>query len=71
MSVVGAGSKRVLAIVQSLGGTRYVTAHGAAGYLDHEEFERAGVLVEYADYSKTYYGLKLIIRLRPTFPSWM
>lgn len=56
MDVTGTGSKRVLAVVQSLGGTRYVTAHGAAGYLDHEAFERAGVAVEYADYSKTYYG---------------
>ncbi len=30
-----------------------MTGHGAAGYLDHEAFEAAGVAVEYMAYSKT------------------
>jgi hypothetical protein len=47
--------ERVLAIVKAVGGTRYVTAHGAANYLDHEAFESAGVAVDYIDYSKTPY----------------
>jgi hypothetical protein len=47
--------QRVLAIVKAVGGTRYVTAHGAVNYLDHEAFERVGIAVEYMDYSKTAY----------------
>ena len=45
--------RRVLDLVLAVGGTRYVTAHGAAEYLDHEAFEREGVEVEYIDYSLT------------------
>ena len=37
----------------TVGGTRYVTGHGAANYLDHEAFVAAGVAVEYMAYSKT------------------
>lgn len=53
LNVPGTSWQRVLAIVKELGGTRYVTAHGAANYLDHEAFERAGVAVEYIEYSKS------------------
>jgi hypothetical protein len=56
LGIGGESWARVLAIVQAVGGTRYVTAHGAANYLDHEAFERAGVTVEYVDYSKTPYA---------------
>jgi hypothetical protein len=49
------GSDRILHIVKALGGTRYVTAHGARNYLDHEHFEAAGVAVEYINYSLTPY----------------
>jgi hypothetical protein len=55
LGLEGTSWQRVLAIVKAVGGTRYVTAHGAANYLDHEAFEEAGVAVEYADYSKTPY----------------
>lgn len=51
----GGSWQRVLSIVKAVNGTRYITAHGAANYLDHEAFERAGVTVEYMDYSKTPY----------------
>lgn len=51
--VGGASWRRVLDLVLSVRGTRYVTGHGAAGYLDHEAFEAAGVAVEYMAYSKT------------------
>lgn len=47
------GSERILDLVRRLGGTRYVTAHGAANYLDHAAFEQAGVAVEYIAYSRT------------------
>jgi hypothetical protein len=53
--VAGRSSLRVLDIVKQLHGTRYVTAHGAADYLDHEAFEAAGVAVDYVDYSRTPY----------------
>jgi hypothetical protein len=57
MGVGGSGSDRVLALVKSVGGTRYLTGHGAARYLDHEAFEAAGVAVEYMDYSLTPWPL--------------
>jgi hypothetical protein len=49
----GASWRRILELVRSVGGARYVTGHGAADYLDHEAFEAAGVAVEYMAYSKT------------------
>jgi hypothetical protein len=53
---IGATSwERVPAIATARGGDRYVTAHGALNYLNHEEFERQGVAVEYVHYSKTVY----------------
>lgn len=55
LGVDGASWERVLEIVKAVGGTRYVTAHGAANYIDHDAFERAGVVVEYIEYSKTLY----------------
>ena len=55
LDVPGRSTTRVLDIVKRVGGDRYVTAHGAAGYLDHEAFEAAGVSVDYIDYSLTPY----------------
>ena len=55
MQISGSSWQRVLATVKALGGNRYVTAHGALNYLDHEEFERHGVSVQYVQYSKTEY----------------
>ncbi len=55
LGVGGNGSARVLEIVASLGGTTYVTGHGAAGYLDHAAFERCGIVVEYMDYAMAPY----------------
>ena len=55
MNVAGRSSQRVLDLVIAAGGTRYLTGHGAAGYLDHEAFEQAGVEVAYMDYSRTPY----------------
>lgn len=56
LRVVGSSWERVLGIVKALGGNRYVTAHGASHYLNHEEFEGSGVGVEYVQYSKTAYS---------------
>jgi hypothetical protein len=55
LGIGGAGSARVLEIVRKLGGTVYVTGHGARNYLEHAAFERAGVRVEYMDYRRTPY----------------
>ncbi|MBX3509095.1 MAG: WbqC family protein [Parvibaculum sp.] len=56
MGVSGASWQRVLDLVKAVGGTTYITGHGAAAYMDHEAFEREGVSVEYMDYSKTPWG---------------
>lgn len=55
LKIDGKGSERVLAIVQALGGTTYVTGHGASRYLAHERFEQAGISVAYLNYQKHPY----------------
>jgi hypothetical protein len=51
LGVSGASWRRVLDMVRRAGGTRYVTGHGAARYLDHAAFAEAGVEVAYMTYS--------------------
>lgn len=55
LSVGGASSARVAAVTQSLGGTVYITGHGARHYLDHALFEARGIRVEYMDYRREPY----------------
>jgi hypothetical protein len=55
LGVGGSSSERVFKIVRQLGGTVYVTGHGAARYLDHKRFEREGVEVAYMAYSRQPY----------------
>lgn len=55
LGIEGSGSRRVLDIVRAVGGDTYLTGHGASKYLDHKEFELAGVRVEYMNYAKTPY----------------
>jgi hypothetical protein len=55
MKIPGQGSSRVLEIVKSLGGTEYITGHGAKNYLQHENFEVQGIRVEYVKYKKKEY----------------
>lgn len=50
LDIPGSSSDRVLRVVERLGGDVYITGHGAARYLNHEQFERAGIQVEYIDY---------------------
>lgn len=50
MDVPGPSWRRVLDLVHAVGGTRYLTGHGAANYLDHGAFEAEGVAVEYMAY---------------------
>lgn len=55
LGIAGTSSQRVRDIVLALGGTRYITGHGARNYLDHRLFEDAGIRVEYMDYEKRPY----------------
>ncbi len=55
IDVITTSTQRIVDIVRQFGGTRYVTAHGASNYLDHDAFDRANIAVEYVDYSKTPY----------------
>ncbi len=50
MAVAGTSSDRVRDLVRAVGGTEYITGHGALSYLDHEGFEAAGIRVSYMDY---------------------
>lgn len=55
LSIGRSGSRRVLDIVRAVGGSLYVTGHGARNYLDHEAFERAGIRVHYMQYQRRPY----------------
>ncbi|MFN3430887.1 MAG: WbqC family protein [Candidatus Sericytochromatia bacterium] len=55
LGIGGSGSERVLDIVRALGGTTYVTGHGARRYLSHERFEAAGIRVDYMAYQRQPY----------------
>jgi len=55
LGIPGRGSPRVLEICRKLGATRYLTAHGALDYLEHEAFDAAGIPVEYIDYDLAAY----------------
>jgi len=50
MDVPGHSWQRVLNLVKAVGGTRYITGHGAAAYLCHEAFDAASIAVEYMVY---------------------
>lgn len=47
----GRRSERVLSLCRAAGATRYVSGPSARSYLDEDQFTRAGIEVEYADYS--------------------
>ena len=55
LGIGDSGTARLLAICRALEATRYITGHGALGYLDHEAFEAAGIAVEYMDYDLAPY----------------
>jgi hypothetical protein len=55
LCIKGSGSQRVLDIVRAIGGTTYITGHGARNYLDHEAFEASGVKVHYMHYERHPY----------------
>ncbi|AKI02045.1 WbqC-like protein [Hoeflea sp. IMCC20628] len=55
LGIEGSGSDRVLALVKAVGGSDYITGHGARNYLDHERFEAEAVSVSYMDYQRLPY----------------
>lgn len=44
-------SQKLLEITKNLGGTCYITGHGAKNYLEHEIFEESEIRVQYMDYN--------------------
>ena len=55
LCINGSGSQRVLDIVRAIGGTVYITGHGARSYLDHEAFDKSGIQVQYMRYKRHPY----------------
>jgi hypothetical protein len=55
LGIHGSSSQRVADIVKAVGGTVYITGHGAQHYLDHQLFERSGISVQYMHYRCTPY----------------
>lgn len=55
LGIGGRSSRRLFDLVTKLGGSTYLTGHGAANYLDHQLFEDAGIAVEYIDYARKEY----------------
>lgn len=55
LGINGSGSERVLNIVKALGGTQYITGHGARNYLEHQRFSDEGIEVEYMNYACARY----------------
>lgn len=55
LGIEGSSSQRLCNIVLSIGGTSYITGHGAANYLDHALFERAGISISYMNYQLAPY----------------
>jgi hypothetical protein len=51
LGIGGASSQRLCDITAALGGTVYLTGHGALNYLDHSIFESRGIDVRCMDYS--------------------
>nr|VFJ94470.1 MAG: WbqC-like protein family protein [Candidatus Kentron sp. LFY] len=50
LGISGSSSQRLLDITRKLGGTVYLTGHGALNYLNHEIFEEQGIEVRYMKY---------------------
>lgn len=55
LGIGGGSSQRVLDITRAVGGTVYITGHGALNYLDHASFDAAGIAVRYMKYLRLPY----------------
>jgi WbqC-like protein family len=61
--VEGDRTGRLVSLCRAAGGTRYVSGPRARGYLDEDEFARAGIELVYADYD----GYPVYEQLHPPF----
>lgn len=50
LSIGGSSSSRVLEVIKKVGGSVYITGHGALNYLDHAQFEASNIEVRYMKY---------------------
>lgn len=83
LEIVGASSARVVSVVEAVGGTDYITGHGARNYLDHDLFERRNIDIRYMQYECRPYpqmwgdftpyvtGLDLIANCGPDGYKWI
>ena len=55
LGTAGKGTQRILDICIKLNASTYITGHGAKNYLDHLEFEKIQVGVEYMNYQLKRY----------------
>jgi WbqC-like protein family len=55
LQIYGSSTGRVLAVAKHFEADTYITGHGASRYLDHVEFERQGISVDYINYRCTPY----------------
>lgn len=55
LGISGSSSQRLLDLTIKVGGSEYITGHGARKYLRHEMFEGAGIAVEYMNYQLSDY----------------
>ena len=55
LGIGGTKSGRLVSICQAFGATRYVTGPSAGSYLDEQQFEQAGIAVEYMKYDYPEY----------------
>lgn len=58
LGIGGYKSARIKNIVKHFGGERYITGLGALNYLDHEDFEKDNIEVQYMNYKKLVYPQK-------------
>lgn len=55
LGVPGSSSQRLHDLTLAVNGNVYITGHGARNYLDHELFERSGIVVRYMKYEMRPY----------------
>lgn len=55
LGVTGAKTERLLAILEKVGATRYISGPSARSYLDEEKLDAAGISVEYVSYEYPEY----------------
>ncbi|MBM3618128.1 MAG: WbqC family protein [Alphaproteobacteria bacterium] len=55
LGIASSSTQRVVAICRHYDATHYITGHGAKNYIDYDQFENAGISLEYMEYQKRPY----------------